>query len=149
MPYGYMGKVLWVDLSKGKFIDRQIPEEYYRKFLTGYGLAAKILFDEMKPGADPLGPDNILAVMSGILTGTGSRFSGRWMVAAKSPLTGTWGDANCGGSFAPAIKLSGYDGFFFTGKSPNPVYLLIDGDKIELVDARDLWGVDTEDIDRS
>ena len=148
MPYGYMGKVLWVDLSKGKFIDRQIPEEYYRKFLTGYGLAAKILFDEMKPGADPLGPDNILAVMSGILTGTGSRFSGRWMVAAKSPLTGTWGDANCGGSFAPAIKLSGYDGFFFTGKSPNPVYLLIDGDKIELVDARDLWGVDTEDIDK-
>jgi aldehyde:ferredoxin oxidoreductase len=148
MPYGYMGKVLWVDLSKGDIKEKVIPEEYYRKFLTGYGLAAKILFDEMKPGVDPLGPENILAVMSGILTGTGSRFSGRWMVASKSPLTGTWGDANCGGSFAPAIKLSGYDGFFFTGKSPNPVYLLIDGDKIELVDAKNLWGEDTEDTEK-
>ncbi len=147
MQYGYMGKVLWVDLSKREFIDRVIPEDYYRKFLTGYGLAAKILFDEMKPGADPLGPENILAVMSGILTGTGCHFSGRWMVAAKSPLTGTWGDANCGGTFAPAIKLSGYDGFFFIGKSPSPVYLLIDGDKIELVDAEDLWGEDTEETD--
>jgi len=64
MPYGYIGKVLWVDPSKGEFVDREIPEEYYRKFLTGYGLAAEILFDEMKPGADPLGPENILAVMS-------------------------------------------------------------------------------------
>lgn len=147
MPYGHMGKVLWVDLSRREFIDRVIPEDYYKKFLTGYGLAAKILFDEMKPGADPLGPDNILAVMSGILTGTGCRFSGRWMVAAKSPLTGSWGDANCGGTFAPAIKLSGYDGFFFTGRSPTPVYLLIDGDKIELADAEDLWGLDTEETD--
>lgn len=63
MPYGYMGKVLWADLSKGEFVDREMPEEHYRKFLTGYGQAAKILFDEMKPGDNPLGPENILAVM--------------------------------------------------------------------------------------
>ncbi len=131
---GYMGKILWVDLSKGKLTEEEIPDEVYEKYLSGYGLAAKVIFERQKPGVDPLGPDNIFGVMSGLLTGTGSLFTGRWMVTGKSPLTGGWGDANCGGNFAPAIKQAGYDGIFFTGKSKKPVYLLIDGDKQELVD---------------
>ncbi|TFH53718.1 MAG: aldehyde ferredoxin oxidoreductase, partial [Methanothrix sp.] len=147
MSYGYMGKILRVDLSKGEIKDELIDDEIYKNFLSGYGLAAKILFEELEPGIDPLGPKNILAIMSGLLTGTGSRFSGRWMAAGKSPLTGTWGDANCGGSFGPSIKQSGYDGFFFKGKSNYPVYLLIDGGKASLCNASDLWGKDSSETE--
>jgi aldehyde:ferredoxin oxidoreductase len=144
-----MGKILRVDLSEGEIKDETIPDEIYENFLSGYGLAAKILFEELKPGIDPLGPDNILAIMSGLLTGTGSHFSGRWMAAGKSPLTGTWGDANCGGSFGPSIKQSGYDGFFFKGKSYYPVYLLIKGGAARLIKASHLhlWGKDSSETE--
>lgn len=151
MTNGYMGKILRIDLNKGDdgIKTKEVDDEIYRNFLCGYGLASKILFEELDAGIDPLGPKNILAIMSGLLTGTGSRFSGRWMAAGKSPLTGTWGDANCGGSFGPAIKGSGFDGFYFKGKSEEPVYLLIDGGRPSLQSASDLWGLDsfeTEDI---
>ncbi|MDF2521003.1 MAG: aldehyde:ferredoxin oxidoreductase [Clostridia bacterium] len=145
MPFGYMGKLLWVDLTTGSILEEEIDESLYKKFLTGYGLGAKLIFDRQKPGVNPLGPDNIFAIMSGLLTGSGAFFSGRWMVMGKSPLTNTWGDANSGGFFAPAIKSTGYDGVFFTGKSEKPVYLLIDGDEKKLLDASDLWGKDSND----
>lgn len=145
--FGYMGKVLWVDLTNGKISEEIIQDEYYEKYLSGYGLASKLIFDRQKPGVDPLGPDNIFGLMSGLLTCTGALMTGRWMAVGKSPLTGTWGDANCGGYFAAAIKETGYDGFFFTGISPKPVYLLIDGDKKTLVSAADLWGKDTSYTD--
>lgn len=148
MPFAYMGKILWVDLTRGEFRDEEIGEEVYQRFLSGYGLAAKVIFEKQPAGVDPLGPDNIFGVVNGLLTLTGSLFTGRWMVVGKSPLTGGWGDANCGGSFAPALKRTGYDGIFFTGQSENPVYLLIDGDKKELVDAAEYWGrdaIETED----
>ncbi len=142
MGKGYMGKILNVDLSQGIFKEELIADDVYEKYLSGTGLAAHLLYDRIPAGADPLGPDNILAFMSGLLTGTGSLFSGRWMVAGKSPLTGTWGDANCGGTFSPAIKRCGYDGIFFTGISEKPVYLYIHHNKIELKDASSLWGMD-------
>lgn len=148
MSKGYMGKILWVDLSKGVLEEETIPDEIYERFLAGYGLGAKVLFDRMEAGVDPLGPDNVLGFVAGLLTGTGALFVGRWQVVGKSPLTGGWGDSNCGGDFAPAIKRTGYDGIFFKGQSPKPVYLLIDGDEKKLVDAGDLWGtdaIDTED----
>ncbi|HDH97082.1 MAG TPA: aldehyde ferredoxin oxidoreductase, partial [Proteobacteria bacterium] len=92
MAGGYMGKVLWVDLSNGTFEEEEIPEDIYRNFLTGYGLGAKLIYDRQKgKNIDPLGPDNILGFCSGLLTGTGAFFSGRWMVVGKSPLTGGWG----------------------------------------------------------
>ncbi len=142
MNRGYMGKVLIVDLSKGEFREETIPDEVYEKYLSGIGLAAYLLYDRIPREADPLGPENILGFVSGLLTGTGSLFSGRWMVAGKSPLTGTWGDANCGGSFSPAIKRCGYDGIFFTGMSETPVYLYIGDRKPQLRDASHLWGKD-------
>lgn len=145
MPFGYMGKILWVDLTTGIIHEEEIQDNIYKKFLSGYGLGAKIIFDKQQPGVDPLSPENIFGMMSGLLTGSGAFFSGRWMIMAKSPLTNTWGDANCGGYFAPAIKSTGYDGIFFVGKSNKPVYLLIDDDKNELVDATDLWGKDSND----
>ncbi|MDY0004417.1 MAG: aldehyde ferredoxin oxidoreductase family protein [Polyangia bacterium] len=148
MGKGYMGKVLWVDLSQGTVQEQVIPDEVYERFMAGYGLAAKLLWDRIPAGADPLGPDNVLGFVAGLLTGTGAHFAGRWQVVAKSPLTGGWGDANCGGDFAPAIKRAGVDGIFFTGESPRPVYLLIEGDERRLLDAGDLWGqdaIETED----
>ncbi len=148
MSNGYMGRVLWVDLSQKSFEAEAIPDAVYEQYLAGYGLGAKLLFDRIPPGTDPLGPENILGFVSGLLSGTGAHFAGRWQIVGKSPLTGGWGDANCGGDLAPAIKRTGFDGIFFTGQSDHPVYLLIEGDQWSLQDARDLWGTDaieTED----
>ncbi|MFA6411255.1 MAG: aldehyde ferredoxin oxidoreductase family protein [Syntrophales bacterium] len=147
MNRGYMGKILWVDLTAKEFREEAIPDEIYEKYLSGTGLAAWLLSERIPAGADPLGPENILAFVSGLLTGTGSLFTGRWMVAGKSPLTGGWGDANCGGNLSPAIKRCGFDGIFFTGVSENPVYLLIDHGRPELKDAGHLWGKDTAETE--
>ena len=142
MNRSYMGKVLWVDLTSGRITTETIPDNLYNRFLSGTGLAAWLLYHRIPAGADPLGPDNILGFMSGILTASGSLFTGRWMVAGKSPLTGTWGDANCGGNLAPGIKGCGVDGIFFTGQSDRPVYLYADTKGAELRDADHLWGQD-------
>ncbi|MBP7737035.1 MAG: aldehyde ferredoxin oxidoreductase family protein [Spirochaetes bacterium] len=142
MKKGFMGKILMVDLTRGSIKEELIREEVYRSVTSGIGLAAWLLYRRIPAGADPLGPDNILAFMSGLLTGSGAWFSGRWMVAAKSPLTGGWGDANCGGTFSPAIKRCGYDGIFFKGISRRPVYLAVRDGKAKLHDASHLWGLD-------
>ncbi len=141
----YTGKVLWVDLTTGSLAEESIPEAIYKKYLGGVGLGAYLLHREMAPGADALGEENILGFMSGLLTGTGSLFTGRWMVVGKSPLTGTWGDSNCGGNFAFAIKQCGYDGILFKGISKKPVYLHIDNHGASLIDAESLWGKDTQE----
>ena len=143
MGGGYMGKVLWVDLTRGKMHEERLSDEIYADFLGGTGLAARLLYDRIPPGADPLGPGNILGFVAGLLTGAGTLFTGRWMAVGKSPLTGGWGDANCGGNFAPAIKRCGYDGIFFSGISPHPVYLAVDKGKAVLHDAAGVWGMDT------
>ncbi|MBW6466843.1 MAG: aldehyde ferredoxin oxidoreductase family protein [Brevefilum sp.] len=140
---GFIGKVLWVDLDNHLFTEEMIPEKIYQDYLSGMGLAAHLLYEHIPPGADPLGPENVLGFVSGLLTGTPSLFSGRWMAVAKSPLTGTWGEANCGGYFSLAIKKCGYDGIFFTGSSPKPVYLSVEPGGPILLDAEDLWGSDT------
>ncbi len=149
MGRGYMGRILKVDLGRSSFEDEIIPDALYDRHLSGMGLAAHILFHRIPAGADPLGPDNILGFVSGLLTGTGSLFAGRWMVVAKSPLTGGWGDANCGGTLSPAMKRSGYDGIFFSGISEKPVLLYVKNGKPELRDAAHLWGkdaIETEEI---
>jgi len=89
MGNGYMGKILMVDLTSGAFEDIEIPDAVYEKYLSGSGLGAFILYNAIPAGADPLGPDNVLGFVSGLLTGTGSLFTGRWMAVGKSPLTST------------------------------------------------------------
>jgi aldehyde:ferredoxin oxidoreductase len=140
MTKPYMGKILMVDLTNRTTADEAIPDRVYEQYLSGMGLGAYILYHRIPAGADPLGPENILGFCSGFLTGTGSLFSGRWTLVGKSPLTGSWGDANCGGTFSPAIKRCGYDAIFFTGISPSPVYLHVKNGKTTLKDASDLWG---------
>lgn len=146
---GYIGKILHVNLTTGEIHDQVIPDEVYEAFLSGVGLGAYVLYQSIPVGADPLGPDNMLGFVSGLLTGTPSAVTGRWMAVFKSPITGGWGDANCGGNLSPAIKQCGYDGIFFTGVSPQPVYLLVDNRSATLMPADEVWGRDaleTEEI---
>ncbi len=143
MPNGYMGKILFVDLSK-KEIREEIPgESLYRQYVGGYGIGARILYDRQKGGVDPLGPDSLLGLLPGVLTGTPAPFGCRYAVVAKSPLTNEWGDSNSGGDFGPRVKHAGYDGVFFSGISDTPVYLIIDNGSARIMDAVHLWGKDT------
>ncbi|MFH1137535.1 MAG: aldehyde ferredoxin oxidoreductase family protein [Pseudomonadota bacterium] len=145
---GYVGRILHVDLTAGQTQFESLEDDFYKKYLSGVGLGAKILWDRMKPGADPLGPDNILGFTTGLLTDTGSVFSGRFTVVGKSPTSGGWGDANCGGSFSPWLKRCGVDAVFFHGQSPRPVYLYLDSDKVEIRDAASLWGLDAIETEK-
>lgn len=140
MKGGYVGKLLFVDLTKGKFEEMDLSEELAKNFIGGYGIGARILYDRMKPGVDPLGPNNILGFISGPLNGTGAMFGGRYTVVCKSPVTGGWNDANSGGFFGPELKRAGFDGVFITGSSDKPVYLYIKDGKVEIRDAKALWG---------
>ncbi len=148
MIKGYMGKLLFVNLSSGEIKEETPDESLYRNYLGGYGLGVRILYNRQKAGVDPLGPENTLGIVSGPFTGTLVPTGARFAVVAKSPLTGGWGDANSGGYFGPYLKFSGFDGVFFTGISSKPVYLLLDNGKAEIKDASHLWGKDayeTED----
>ena len=136
---GFNGKMLNVNLTTGEITVERPDESLYRQYLGGYGIGARMLWDRVPKGADALGPDNMLGMFPGLLTGT-PLFGQRWQVVCKSPLTGGWGDANCGGDFGAALKHAGWDGIMFFGKASAPKYLLIDNDKVELRDAADLWG---------
>ena len=140
MFFGFIGKILRVDLSEGKISEEEIGEDLARRYIGGVGIATKYLYDEVPKGADPLGPENLLIFMTGPLTGTASASASRYSAVTKSPLTGIWGQGNSGGSFGPALKRSGYDGIIFEGISSKPVYLKIEDGKAELRDARYLWG---------
>jgi aldehyde:ferredoxin oxidoreductase len=143
-----MGKILRVDLSKSKITEEFPDENTLKMFLGGSGLATKYLFDEVKKGVDPLGPENRLIFMTGPLTGTPSPSTGRYTVVAKSPLTGFWGQANSGGFWGANFKRSGFDGVIFEGISPKPVYLVTDNGKAELKDAKHIWGKNTSETTR-
>ncbi|MDD5082220.1 MAG: aldehyde ferredoxin oxidoreductase family protein, partial [Dehalococcoidales bacterium] len=149
MAGGYMGKVLWVDLAKGKLKDEALDEKDCRDYIGGYGYGAKIVYERQKAKVDPLGPEAILGFMTGPITGSNSAFGPRYTVLCKSPLTGGWGDANSGGEFGPNLKFAGYDGVFFTGISAKPVYLFIKDGKAELRDASKLWGKDATETEKA
>jgi len=142
--HGFIGKILRVNLTESTISEEEIPEKMAKIFLGGGGLATKYLYDEVKKGADPLGPDNELIFMTGPLTGTPCPSAGRYSVVSKSPLTGTWAQSNSGGFWAPEFKRTGYDGVIFQGISPKPVYLVCEDGKAELKDASHLWGQKTE-----
>jgi aldehyde:ferredoxin oxidoreductase len=142
MSNGYMGKYAIIDLSSGDVQTETLSEEIHQKFLGGYGLGAAIITERQKAGIDPLSPEAHLGFCAGLLTGTGAPFSGRFMVVGKSPLTGGWGDANCGGYLSVEIKRAGYDAVFFTGKAEKPVWVLVSDQSIEIKDASALWGCD-------
>jgi aldehyde:ferredoxin oxidoreductase len=139
---GYCGKMLFVDLTTRSYEVQALTEEMAKRFIGGYGIGAKVLFERMKPGSDALGPDNIVGFTTGPLTGTGALLSGRYTVVCKSPVTGGWNDANSGGYFGPELKKAGFDAVFLQGASKTPVYVWINDGKVEIKDAAHLWGKD-------
>ncbi len=144
---GYMGRVLWVDLSTGKLTDQRLDDETCRDYIGGYGIGMRLIYDNQQAGLDPLGPESIVAFGTGPLTGSPAVIGSRFTVMGKSPVSGTWGDANSGGYFGPALKRAGYDMVFFKGQSETPVYLAIDHGHAELRGASELWGMTTYDVD--
>lgn len=149
MAGGFTGKYCVVDLGSGRTETVEPGEAFYKKYLAGYGLGAAVITERQKPSTPPLSPESHLGFCSGLLTGSGAFFSGRFMVVGKSPLTGGWGDANAGGFFSHELKRTGYDAVFFTGKSEKPVWVFISDKGVEIKDASLLWGKDiteTEDL---
>lgn len=146
--FGYMGKILSVDLSRGKIEKLKLDEEDARKFIGGSGLGTKFLAELTDGDTDSLGPDNVLIFMTGPLVGTKAFSSGRYQVITKSPLTGVFAEANSGGRWGGMLKRSGYDGIIIKGKADHPVYIWIDDNDAKIFDAGDLWGKDTFETDK-
>jgi aldehyde:ferredoxin oxidoreductase len=140
------GKILNVNLSAGEISSTTLPEEYYRKYIGGSGLAAKLFWEQGDFDADPLAPEATLIFMNGPFAGLKLSGASRNSVAGRSPLTGCWGDSSCGGYFAPELRYAGYDGIIVTGKSPNPSMLVIEGDRAQIVDAAECWGMGIEEV---
>jgi len=141
--YGYAGKFLEVNLSREEIKDVTFDEHVLRQYIGGRGLAAKILWDRLGDrweSIDPLGPENILLVLTGPLTGffPGSRIC----VSGKSPQSNGIVGSTVGGEMGVELKCAGYDGLIITGKSPEPVYLFITDSEAEIKDASHLWGKD-------
>lgn len=140
MTYGYMGKVLHVDLTSGLINIENPPELFYRTYFGGRGFVAHWLLKEVPPGTDPLGPENRLVFATGVLTGLPFGGSGRQGVGVKSPLTGGYGEAEGGGFWGAELKRAGFDAIVVKGQAPRPVYLWVHDDEAELRDATHLWG---------
>ena len=147
MPYGYTGKILHVDLTKGLLTVEEPPESFYRKYLGGSAMGMDYILRGMPSGADPLGPENILTLMAGVSTGAAISGQSRLNANAKSPISGGIGDSQSGGFFPAELKFAGYDGIVIKGKSPKPVYLAIIEGKAELRDANHLMGKITGEVD--
>jgi len=141
--YGWAGQRLKVYLTEGKIVKEETPERLRKEYLGGRGMNSRVEFDEIRPGIDPLGPENVFIVGAPLLVGTIAPFGAKWTVTAKSPLTGIHMDGSGGGHFAARMRLAGYDQIIFYGRSPKPVYLWIDDGHVELRDAAHLWGKDT------
>jgi len=141
--YGYTGKIAYVDLTTRLAEIRRLEEDLSRKFIGGSGLAAKLLYDLTNGSTDPLGKDNVIIFMTGPLTGTNVPLSGRHEVVSKSPLTGIYGESDCGGFWGTALKKAGFDGIVVKGISSDPVYLWVTDGNVEVRDASHLWGMDT------
>ena len=147
--YGWHGKILVVDLGKGEISSRELDKDTARKFIGGRGLGVHFLLEMCDPACDPLGPDNVVVMSTGPLTGTKAPTGARYMVTTKSPLTGAITCSNSGGKFPAEFKKTGWDAVIFTGKSPKPVYLWLHDDQAELRPARHLWGTDVPVAHRS
>ena len=150
--HGWIGKILRVDLSRGRCSVEDLDPDLAKNFIGGRGLASKLLFDEIDPKVDPLSPQNKLIFATGPLTGSGAIGGSRYMVVTKSPLTGAIACSNTGGYFGPELKFAGYDILIFEGRAVEPVYVSIENDDIQIKSAKHLWGkttIETEDAIRS
>jgi len=140
MPYGYNGKILRVNLTDGKITVEEPGEAIYRRYLGCGGLASHYLLKEVPPGVDPFGPENKLMFMTSVINGVPISGANRYLAAARSPLTGGYGESEAGGYWGPELKAAGFDGIIVEGASEKPVYLYVHNGKCEIRDASRYWG---------
>ena len=138
--YGWVGRILHVDLTAGRTWVEEPPEAFYRTYMGGAAMIGFYLTREVPADTDPLGPENRLIFSAGVLTGAPSSGLGRHAIGAKSPLSGGYGKAEVGGYWGAELKFAGWDGIVIEGRSPRPVYLAIADDEVELRDASRIWG---------
>ncbi|GAB4461238.1 MAG: aldehyde ferredoxin oxidoreductase family protein [Anaerolineales bacterium] len=138
-----MQPILKIDLTTGNTEEYVIPQAWERDFLGGASLAARILYEHLTPDLDPLSPEAPLLFLTGPLTGTSGPTTGRFVICGKGPATGLWAESNIGGFWGPELRKAGYDGLWITGKASAPVYLWLDGGRLEVRPAAHLWGMDT------
>jgi aldehyde:ferredoxin oxidoreductase len=143
---GYQGKILRINLTTGRVSKEQLDDSTVRNYLGGDGFLAHYLYTELKGGEDPLGGKNKIVISTGPLTGTAWPTSGRFVMGAHSPLTGFWGESNCGGFFGPELKAAGYDAMIIEGKAAKPSMVVINDGEVAVKDAKHLWGRDTRDV---
>jgi aldehyde:ferredoxin oxidoreductase len=147
MNGGYIGKVLKIDLTEGRARVEELPRAVAASHIGGKGLGAYYVHELVEVGADPLDAGNVLVFATGPLTGTMVPTSSRTVVCTKSPLTGGWVDSNAGGHFGPEVKQAGFDAIVVRGRAPSPVYIRVEDGQAEILDAGDLWGLDTFQVD--
>jgi aldehyde:ferredoxin oxidoreductase len=140
--YGYAGRMLIVDLTSKESKVEPISERFCRKFIGGNGFGTSLLLEYQKPGVDPLGPDNVLVFAVGPFCGTAIPTGAKYVIQAKSPLTGFQGKSIGSSFWSSAFRSAGYDALLLNGKAEKPTYLFIDDDTVEFFDAQDLWGRD-------
>jgi len=143
---GYAGKFLGVDLTQRACSSFTLEENRLKKFIGGSSLAASLYLEKYNLDADPLATESPLMIMTGPLVASGFPGSSRFAVAAKSPQTGIWGEAACGGTFGPELKRAGFDGIIITGRSPSPVIISIINGQATISPADNLWGKDIYEV---
>lgn len=140
MSYGYLGKIIRINLTDRSIKIEEPDELFYRTYIGGKGFVSYYLLKELDPDVDPLSPENILIFATGVLTGVPVAAMPRYAVGAKSPLTDGYGQSESGGFWGPELKKAGYDGIVVEGKASSPVYIYITNDNIEIKDASHIWG---------
>jgi len=140
---GWTGQFLRVDLTAQTSRVETFSEQFAHTWIGGRGFAAKILYDELRPGIDPLGPDNKLVVAVGPISGIPAPNTGKTIVAAKSPATGGYGDGNLGTRVTDQLRKAGYDALIVEGRADRPTLLSIDDDRAEFLPADEVWGKGT------
>lgn len=146
--FGWQGKILRIDLSRGTWRTEALSTYLMHEYIGGRGMSDRILFDEIDPRIDALSPENKLIFSTGPLTGSGAPSASRFMVSAKSPLSNCVSSPCCGGYFGSNLKYSGYDLLIFEGKSPEPVYVTILNDRVEILPALHLWGKESYETEK-
>ena len=146
---GYVGRIGRIDLSRGVVKVEEVKPEFAVKYVGGRGWCARILWDEVPPRIDPLGPQNKLIIANGPLTGLLVPGSSKTSFAAISPATHYYGDSNVGGMWGVELKQAGFDALILEGRSEKPVYIGVEDGRVELRDAKPYWGMGSLEVEEA
>jgi len=146
MHFGYNGKVVHIDLTSREISIEEPSSRWFRSYIGGSAMASYYLLKNIEPGIDPFSEKNILVFASNVISGAPISGFSRYTVAAKSPLTLGFGEAEAGGYWGPELKFAGFDGIVIKGKAQTPVFLWIHDGEVEVKDGRDIWGLENGEV---